>query len=461
MISKSKNFNINYSAKIINVTEDMFFKHPNPEVERLKGCKVDGFNVITGIDSKPGLYIYFPVECKISPEFLHVNSLYKHSEMNKVHEQSGMFEDSGRVKAINLKGFKSEGFIIPVESLRDFLELSPIANIVENKDINEDFDTIGGKIICEKYVPRNSRTPGAPGSKQGKSPKKKSNVEIEENQFRFHIDTTQLKKCPYVIKPESTISITAKVHGTSGISSNVIIREPNKQGFWSKLFKRPQSYTSRYYSFCTSRKVIKDRLLNGMDGEGWYGGADDKGRQFIHSNIFEPVLDKGMTIYYEIVGYWPHGTPIQGKWDYGFVPDLSESWVHGENFGVEVYRITYTNVDGKVYEFSAKQVQDWCKQHNIPAVEEYYYGKARDLYPDLDESNHWSQNFLERLSEEEAFHMEKKCPRSKNSVPHEGIVVRIDDTLGIDVYKLKCFNFLDKEKKALDKGEVDTETLES
>lgn len=51
MISRSKTFNINYSAKeaIIDITS--FRSHSNPEVNKLKCCRVDGFNIITGINS--------------------------------------------------------------------------------------------------------------------------------------------------------------------------------------------------------------------------------------------------------------------------------------------------------------------------------------------------------------------------------------------------------------------------
>lgn len=55
-----------------------------------------------------------------------------------------------------------------------------------------------------------------------------------------------------------------------------------------------------------------------------------------------------MTAYYEIVGYLPNGGAIQklgGKaFDYGFEPPKSvEEYKYGENFGVQIYRLTYTN----------------------------------------------------------------------------------------------------------------------
>lgn len=49
---------------------------------------------------------------------------------------------------------------------------------------------------------------------------------LVENQFRFHYDTVLIKKCPWVIKPNDIISITSKVHGTSGISADVLCKRP-------------------------------------------------------------------------------------------------------------------------------------------------------------------------------------------------------------------------------------------
>lgn len=450
MITQSKNFNANYAAKIVEIQE--FHSHSNPEVTKLKCCKVDGFNVITGIDSEPGLYIYFPVECCINKEFLGKNNLFRDASMNVDPSKTGMFEDKGRVKAIRLKGEISEGFIIPVESLNVFTD-SPIA--LDDSEIGVDFDTIGGKLLCKKYIPKYQRTPGKPGLKQGKQPKKKAESEIIEGQFHFHIDTTLLKKCPYVIKPDSLISISSKVHGTSAISANVMIKTPLKRNLWDIICRRTQ-YKEEYHSLWSSRKVIQDSMLN-PNVSGYYGGSDKEGRARIHNLLFGN-LPKGISVYYEILGYWPNGTSIQGKWDYGFVPSESpEKWEYNKNYGVEVYRITYTNVEGAVYEFSARQVQQMCEKMGWTPVEQLYYGYAKDLYPDLDVTNHWNDNFIECLSKDKRFYMEMNSPRCANKVPHEGIVIR-NESLNIDVYKLKCFAFLEKERASLDKGEFDIES---
>ena len=63
---------------------------------------------------------------------------------------------------------------------------------------------------------------GRRGQGTGRARRTKGIDKIIENQFRFHYDTTLIKKCPHVIKPNDLISITEKVHGTSGISARVL-----------------------------------------------------------------------------------------------------------------------------------------------------------------------------------------------------------------------------------------------
>jgi hypothetical protein len=94
------------SAKIIDITS--FRPHSNPEVNKLKCCRVDGFNIITGINSEPGLYVYFPVDCQINSEFLSSNNLFRDKELNQDKTESGLFEQNCRVRSVSLKGEKRE-----------------------------------------------------------------------------------------------------------------------------------------------------------------------------------------------------------------------------------------------------------------------------------------------------------------------------------------------------------------
>ena len=165
-LSVSKKANVNYLAKVVNITN--FHPHSDPEVTKLKCCTIDGFNIITGIDSEPGLYVYFPTACCINPNFLSFANLYRHAELNADHEKTGMFEDNGRVKAIRLRGELSEGFILPVVILENYIVSTTNLELDEKIKEGTEFDQIEheGKTfwINKKYIPKNTRTPGAPGS---------------------------------------------------------------------------------------------------------------------------------------------------------------------------------------------------------------------------------------------------------------------------------------------------------
>lgn len=185
---KSKNASENYLSKIVNITT--FRKHSDPEVNKLKCCTIDGFNIITGINSEPGLYVYFPALSCINGDFLSYANLYRHKELNKDPEQSGMFDDNGRVKAIRLRGELSEGFILPITVLENYI-VSVTNKEVENVKEGIEFDTVsdGGKEfwISKKYIVKRSY---GSSSSEGKITKKipKGINRIIDNQFRFHYD---------------------------------------------------------------------------------------------------------------------------------------------------------------------------------------------------------------------------------------------------------------------------------
>ena len=451
---QSKNANVNYLAKIVKI--DNFHKHSDPEVTKLKCCCIDGFNIITGIDSEPGLYVYFPTACCINPKFLSYANLYRHGELNVDQTKTGMFDDNGRVKAIRLRGELSEGFIIPIVVLENWV-MSTV-NVELKVEEGTEFDSIehDGKTfwVNKKYIPKNTRTPGAPGSgNSGKGKQPKGLDKIIENQFRFHYDTVFIKKCPHVLHPSDLISITSKVHGTSGISAYVLCKQELN---WKQKIARwlTGEEFDKYDYLYSSRSVIKNQYYNKSVQGGFYGVdvwkyADD---------IVRPCLSKGMTAYYEIIGFLPNGGYIQKNYDYGCLPPVGdEAYTYGKHFKVQIYRVTITDVSGKVHEFSAREVQLWAQMVGLVPVEQYYYGYAKDLYPDLDPSEHWNENFLSKLANDKNFYMECNSPTCDNKVPHEGIVIKIEN-MKSEAFKLKCFKFLDGEGKALDKGEVDIES---
>lgn len=465
---KSKNSNVNYLAKIVRITE--FHNHPDPEVTKLKCAYVDGYNVIVGIDEQPGEFIYFPTSSQINPEFLSYANLYRHSEKNADNTKSGYFNDNGRVLAIKLRGCVSEGFLIPADTFNNWL-VDSVQIGLDSYENGLEFDTVEHNSksfwVCKKYVVQTYQR----RSYVGKVSKGKHYDRVIPEQFPQHYETVQIKKVPNPIAPTDWIHISEKIHGTSLRAGYVLCN--NKPTFWQSCLnilqgKKWNEPIQTYDYLYGSRKVVKSEDKN----SGYYKVEPYK----YAFEVLKPALQKGMNFYAEIVGYNPDGSYIQKDYDYGCVPpdtlaitnnDVNVEYLPEKNFKVRVYRITITNVDGQVHEFSPEEVQIYCKTHNLIPVTEYYYGKAMDLYPELiqivngDYENplfpdDWYPRFLENLSNDKVFNMEQDSPSCNNKVPHEGLVIKIDNMKSA-AFKLKCFAFLNKEQKQLDAGESNME----
>ena len=372
--------------------------------------------------------VYFPVETQLSGEFLYNNNLYRHSEKNKDPSLKGYFEDTGRIRAVAFRGNVSNGFFIPLNYF-DYL-----GNI--DFKVGDCFDEILGKQICQKYVVKNTPSQTKPG--EGKRAKKQIS-RLVDNQFRFHIDTPQLGKNIHMIHPNDVIQCSRKFHGTSLVSSKVLAKR--KLNLFEKALKfiGVKIQDTEYQNFYSSRKVIKNEFetsnFNSFYKTDIWGKAND---------LLKEHLENGMTIYAEIVGYVDEFKMIQDAYDYGCKP--------GE-FKVYIYRITLTNNEGKVYEFTAKQVQEWCKQRGLNPVVELYYGTASNYYQAKSQST-WNDDLLKLLTID---YLEKDCVECiYHKVPDEGIVIRVEG-LDLKVFKFKSWRFVKEETTGLDIGKENIE----
>jgi len=452
--------NKNYCAVVVEIKQLVNLENCN----NVQVAIIMGNQVIVDKSVKIGdIGLFFPLETQLSKEYLSANNLYRHKELNINKEKAGYFEENGRIRCVKFRGNKSEGLFMPLESL----------NFIDNDlnlNINDEFDEINNIEICRKYIVKVQNMPGSGnGSKKSKKPKESK---IIDNQFRFHQDTSMLYKNMHKINPDDIISITYKTHGTSAISSKVLCKKQLK--WYEKIFKiLGLNIVDTVYDYIySSRKVIKNSDLN-PNAQHFYG-EDIWG---ITHNEIKDFLQDGMTIYYEIVGFLPNGGYIQKDYDYGCSNPLEiynidfiiknegkDKWLKSysnppENhvfYKILIYRITYTNPQGKVFEFSAKQVQDWCKQNGLNAVPELFYGKAKDLFPfNTDQTlEEWQNKFLEFLKNR---YTEKDCYICENKVSEEGIVLRPEKN-DFEAYKLKSERFYLYETKLLDKGESDIES---
>ena len=226
-LNVSKKANINYLAKVVHITE--FSKHPNPEVTKMKVAHIGGYSISVGINEPEGFYVYFPTMSQIHSELLEYLNLYAKPEMNKdATAKPGFFGKNGRVKAIKLKGYPSEGFLLPYEHFNNWVVDSVNQSLPEPEDGLE-FDEItnGNKSfwVCRKYIVRQQggSHPYDRRSRYDKNLKKFD--KIIENQFRFHYETEMLRKNPTVIKPNDIIQISSKWHGC--VDADTIVEDSN------------------------------------------------------------------------------------------------------------------------------------------------------------------------------------------------------------------------------------------
>lgn len=496
--------NPNYLATICKIGETQ----PIEGADRLVKTVINGYDIVISKDMKPGtIVVYFPVECAISQDFLSANNLFERGEffrnanaeevkamiekvekiglkqswswdekkgsenpyreltkeeveerdkiLAEIKSMCGFFGKNGRVRILKLRGQYSQGFIAGVDSLVKFAP--ELADVDWEKAVGTQFNLVGEKELCWKYVPATKEVRSGGGSEREWKKRMKHLKRFDkliDGQFAFHYDTQMLAEHIDVLKPDDIVTITVKVHGTSVIIANILCNR--KLSVWEKIkkffgFKVKEKEYSNIYA---SRSVIKNRYLN-PDKHDFYGG-DPWG---CVERDFGPYLEEGMTVYGEIAGYVEGSqSMIQTKHDYGCKPG---------QWKFMPYRITMTDELGNKTEWDVARVDQWTRDLVAahPELKEktlfltiLYHGRFGDLYPDLDEAQHWHENVLARMkADRKNFLMEEDEPLCKNKVPREGIVIRIDGDKFARAWKLKTMRHYGKEAEQHDKGEVDIE----
>jgi hypothetical protein len=432
ILTTSEDSNINYVAQIVRLTH----LEPHPNADKLQLAVIQGQKVITSLDAQIGqFYVYFPVECEISENFLSFCNLFDEADRNKDKTKKGYVHKSGRVRMLKLRNVYSEGLLLPVSLLEDYVKQ------IYKKDLNcvelegTSFDDILGDKFVRKFVVKlpeeNVRKVKTKGNV------KKYESKLIEGQFAFHPDTSHLKRQVNELSPDDYISIENKIHGANFLVANVLIkRKLSWRDKIAKLFG-VKVKDSEYGNLYASRTILKNSRFTDESNLGFY--KEDIWKEV--SNRLFPKLDQGITATGEVFGYTSTGGWIQKGYDYGCnVGELNYI----------VFNLTYTAPDGNVFTFSHPQLVEYCRKKNIPMAETFYYGKAKDLFPEISVENHWHDNFLNKLCDT---YLEKKCHLCKSDVWAEGVILRIDKPNVFKAYKLKSANFLGYETKMLDAGE--------
>ena len=476
----------NYRATFTKI--DAVF--PIEGADRLVRAIVCGRDVVISKDLPADkLYIYIPVETSLSHKFLSKNNLYRISsesyqlndnfdevtnllnEGKSLGELSGMggfFEKNGRVKQIKIRGVYSQGYLTDIQSL---INAYPILDQYMPDEWDEvegvSFDEIDDEIFCEKYLVGGKRPVEQKINDQKHYQQRSKNLRkariLIPGQFKYHYDTAHFEDHYKEFKPTDDVSISVKVHGSSGIFANVLCYKRDEDLNWiQKAFKwlyRPREYRLLYASRTKIRneKVYDvERTPNYFYGNNIWGPVRD---------LLEPYINKGMIVYGEICGY-VNGTTkmIQKGHDYGCAP--------GE-WKFMPYRIVQVNRRGRRKEWNLEDVVTWTEHLKalfrsqsmykeaeiLMTCPVLYNGYLRDLYRGLDNtSEDWNLKLLETMkNDREILKMECQEPLCKMKAPREGVVIRINNDEYPRAWKLKSAAHYDLERKSHDAGEHDIE----
>lgn len=451
-------------AKLENVR-----KHSN--ADRLNVASCLGYQVIVGLEAKEGdVVVLFPDDGQLSEAFAKANDLVGYTDENG-ERKGGYFDASRRVRAQKFRGEKSEAFVIGLHSLA-FTGFS-----LDKLEVGMKFTELNGVPIANKYV--TEATLRAAAANKPKTPKLNESL---KRMFPEHLETDQLRHAR-ADELMGLVTLTAKLHGTSGRSARLKVSEERPLKWYEELYfafadaffdydthlfnwflsepkkeqlrRRPVEET--WKSVYGTRRVIKGEV------RGEVNEVDKDFREKCHQ-ILAPHVKQNEVWYYEIVGFEETGRPIMSTVDcskmgkefvkrfgktmtykYGCLPGTCE---------IYVYRIAVMGEDGGMLELPWGVVKERCRKagvKHVPEIEQILVSSviaAETL-----------KNYIEHLNEER---LDIADPIDLSHV-REGVVVRVDDLAAgkMSLKKLKTLSFRILEGIVKDAGVVDTEEVES
>jgi len=440
---------------------------PHSNADRLQLGDCFGNTVCVNLDYTEGqIGIYFPTDGQLSVEFCEYNNLVRKKDENGNNIGGYMDPDKRNVTSIRLRGEKSDGLFLPLSCL-DFTGID-----VNTLSVGTTIEVVNGHEICKKYIPRRNNRQG---NNSGCNRTRRHREPIAPL-FQEHADTSQLAYNLGAFKRDDEIEITLKMHGTSQRTGYL----PVFKG-WNvknKFFQGFVKYAGRtdlspFVQKCVdiamrgatpiydwdyisgTRRVVLDTY----DG-GFYGSNEFREQ---HSKTFEGKLWKGETVYYEVVGFTHTGAPIMGDCDnkklndkefvkqygktttfsYGCHPHGWNDKDLGYNLGrnepqsdIYVYRMTMTNEDGNVVEYTPDFMRYRCEMMGVKCVPVFWKGCLNE--PDDWCGSEWNVGeYVKNIAEQ---YYDGPDPIGKTHV-REGVVVRIVNRPAFTAFKHKNFSF--------------------
>lgn len=417
-------------------------KHPN--ADRLNIATFFGNDTCVSLDIVKGeIGIYFPVDLQLSEEFCLENHLLR-KKPDGTPDTGYMDPKKRNVTAVRLRGEKSDGLYLPLKCVA-YTGIN-----LDKLNIGDTVTTLNGHEICKKYIP--IRKHHSVDNKVNKIRKKKVPI---APLFVEHADTEQLAYNMNAFKNGDLVEITLKMHGTSGrtgylprlvdiVPTNVLAvfcEIKDRERKLNKLQKAMIAYFDKHSKPKYDWGLVsgtRRTVLDSFDG-GFYGSNEFREK---HEKTFEGKLHKNETVYYEIVGFTDDGTPIMPKasnkklnnkefikqygeetvFSYGCDPDNKKSDLY-------VYRMTTTNEDGDVVEYTPEFMRYRCEQIGVKCVPLLWRG----FIPEEVNPGEYIKEIAEK-------YYDGPDPVGKTHV-REGVVCRILNRPGFAAYKHKNYDF--------------------
>jgi hypothetical protein len=419
----------NYAATVIQVKT--LVKLANSD--NLQGIPAFGLQAITDMSTKVGdMGILFPPESQLSFEYAFENSLHSHSvknevALNKDPDKKGYLGDNRRVKAITLRGNRSDALFMSLSSLA-YLGVKP-----EDFKEGDTFDKIGDHEICRKYVVLRN------GSNNPANVKKGPKNRVDDRVFPEHFETRMFLRVSESLNPGAMCIVTQKLHGTSIRIGNVPVR---RELSWRERLAKRFSVAvkeTEYAAVYGSHHVVKD--ANNPGQQHFYG----EDLWTTTGKALDGLVPQNYILYGEVVGYADSGRAIQPNYTYSCPPFTRRLFI---------YRVAVVNEQGTIVDLSWDAVKEFCNSIGVDYVPELLRTRVATLTSD--------DNTLEALLDVKLRDVfPQAIPLSPQSPCDEGVCIRIEDGMIPTILKAKSPLFYAHETKMIDQEAIDTEAEEA
>ena len=435
---------------IVEVTQ----LRPHTNADKLQIATFFRQDVCVGLDTKIGdKGLFLPCDLQLSMDFCLENNLLR--VMPDGTKGPGYMDpDKRNVKAIRLRGEKSSGIYLPISCL----EYTGID--VNTLTLGEHITIVNGHEICKKYIPNKANYPRTSAGGAGARTKRRAKRTVAPT-FYEHKDTEQLVYNLGEFKPGDEVEITLKIHGTSQRTAHVPVLQHDKyqtssllKGFLLKHM--PQKFVDKYAEkwgepiyehdyISGTRRTVMDTF------EGGFYGSNEFREQY--HEFFKGKLWKGETVYYEVAGFTHTGQPIMATVSNAGVNDKNFMKTYGKtttfSYGCEpdglpekrshmwVYRMTMTNPDGEVVEYTPDFMRYRCEQMFVDCVPLLWKGTIPENPGSKDDDTISAGEWI--VNKAELF-FDGPDPIDPRHV-REGVVVRILNRPNFKAFKHKNHSF--------------------